>query len=238
MPAGRSGRRTGRPPPGHFHPGGALRAWPAAGGVFVTCDGRNLPVGMMLPLAPTTPRPSGSLAQARASLPMRKRLWRQIVRAKIKAQAALWWNSTARTSARALAGTSAPGDPSNVEARAARRYWHHVFADPRLPPPPRKRRPERPAELRLRGVTGDRRPRHLRRRSAPVAGHPPPQPLRRLLPGRRPDGAVSPGCRPTPWPNTWAPTTMPTSWRPRAKQHIIGELTGRYVMDGAAAHPV
>ena len=32
----------------------------AAGGVFVACDGRHLPVGMMLPLEPTPPRPSVS----------------------------------------------------------------------------------------------------------------------------------------------------------------------------------
>ena len=61
----------------------------AAGGVFVACDGRNLPVGMMLPLAAHHAQAERFAAQARAPLPVRKRLWRQIVRAKIKAQAAL-----------------------------------------------------------------------------------------------------------------------------------------------------
>ena len=61
----------------------------AAGGVFVACDGRHLPVGMLLPLAAHTTQAERFAAQARAPLPLRKRLWRQIVRAKIKAQAAL-----------------------------------------------------------------------------------------------------------------------------------------------------
>ena len=60
-----------------------------AGGVFVTCDGHSLPVGMLLPLAGHTTQTERFAAQARAPLPVRKRLWQQIVRAKIQAQAAL-----------------------------------------------------------------------------------------------------------------------------------------------------
>ena len=56
----------------------------AAGGVFVTCDGRRLPVGMLLPLAAHYSQAERFAAQARATLPVRKRLWRQIVRAKIR----------------------------------------------------------------------------------------------------------------------------------------------------------
>jgi CRISPR-associated protein Cas1 len=102
----------------------------AAGGVFVTCDGSNLPVGMMLPLASHHTQAERFAAQAGAPLPVRKRLWRQIVRAKIKAQAALLVELRGMDfGIKALVALVQSGDPSNVEARAARRYWPAVFAD-------------------------------------------------------------------------------------------------------------
>ena len=101
-----------------------------AGGVFVTCDGYSLPVGMLLPLAAHTTQAERFAAQARAPLPTRKRLWQQIVRAKIQAQAALLVKLRGTDfGLAALAPRVHSGDPSNVEARAARRYWPHVFAD-------------------------------------------------------------------------------------------------------------
>jgi len=101
-----------------------------AGGVFVTCNGQNLPVGMLLPLAAHTTQAERFAAQARAPAPMRKRLWQQIVRAKIAAQAALLTELRGVDfGVGALAGRVHSGDPSNVEARAARQYWPHLFAD-------------------------------------------------------------------------------------------------------------
>ena len=102
----------------------------AAGGVFVTCDRFNLPVGMMLPLAAHHAQAERFLAQARAPLPVRKRLWRQIVCSKIKAQAALLVELRGQDfGLQALGRQVRSGDPANVEARAARRYWPAVFAD-------------------------------------------------------------------------------------------------------------
>ncbi|MCE5268629.1 MAG: type II CRISPR-associated endonuclease Cas1 [Planctomycetaceae bacterium] len=101
-----------------------------AGGVFVACDGHNLPVGMLLPLAAHFAQAERFAAQARAPLPVRKRLWRQIVRAKIEAQAALLVELRGMDfGLKALVSHVHSGDPSNVEARAARRYWPQVFAD-------------------------------------------------------------------------------------------------------------
>ena len=89
-----------------------------AGGVFVTCDRRNLPVGMLLPLAVHTTQTERFAAQARAPLPMRKRLWQQIVRAKIHSQAALLVELRGSDfGLAALAPRVHSGDPSNVEAR-------------------------------------------------------------------------------------------------------------------------
>jgi CRISPR-associated protein Cas1 len=68
--------------------------------------------------------------QAAAALPTRKRLWRQIVRAKIRAQAALLKSLHGSTfGLEALVPLVKSGDPKNVEAQASRRYWPALFAD-------------------------------------------------------------------------------------------------------------
>ena len=62
--------------------------------------------------------------QIDASKPLCKRLWRQVVIAKIKAQAAnLEQNTPAWAKLRTLAREVKSGDTSNVEAQAAKVYW-------------------------------------------------------------------------------------------------------------------
>jgi CRISPR-associated protein Cas1 len=62
--------------------------------------------------------------QANASAPLKKRLWQQIVQAKILAQgAALAAVGAEAGGFRLLARKVRSGDPDNVEAEAARRYW-------------------------------------------------------------------------------------------------------------------
>ncbi len=103
----------------------------AAGGVFVTCDERRLPVGMMLPLQGHFTQAERMAAQIAASLPMRKRLWKQIVRAKILAQAALLKQVRGDDAGLThLARRVRSGDVENIEARAAQRYWPRLFSDP------------------------------------------------------------------------------------------------------------
>jgi CRISPR-associated protein Cas1 len=102
----------------------------AVGGVLIACDGKNLPVGMMLPLVGHHAQVERFAAQARAALPLRKRLWKQLVRAKITAQAAVLRELHGTDNGlMALVARVRSGDPSNVEARAARRYWPLLFAD-------------------------------------------------------------------------------------------------------------
>ncbi len=61
---------------------------------------------------------------------MRKRLWQQIVCAKIKAQAAALVELHGDDNGIAVLATHVrSGDPKNLEARAARRYWPRLFAD-------------------------------------------------------------------------------------------------------------
>jgi len=101
-----------------------------AGGAFVACNRQHLPVGMLLPLAAHHAQVERFAAQARAPLPMRKRLWQQIVRAKIEAQAAVLEDLHGTDHGlRALVPQVRSGDPKNVEAQASRRYWPRLFAD-------------------------------------------------------------------------------------------------------------
>lgn len=102
----------------------------AAGGAFVACDNRHQPAGMLLPLAGHFLQAQRFATQAAAPLPTRKRLWRQIVRAKIRAQGRLL--KELRGIDRGipmLEKRVKSGDPENVEAQASRRYWTALFND-------------------------------------------------------------------------------------------------------------
>jgi len=102
----------------------------ANGGAFVVCDSRHLPVGMLLPLDAHYVQTERFALQAAASVPTRKRLWQQLVRAKIKAQASLLTKLHGDDCGiAALIPQVRSGDPTNVEARASRRYWPALFAD-------------------------------------------------------------------------------------------------------------
>jgi CRISPR-associated protein Cas1 len=101
-----------------------------AGGAFVTCDDKRLPVGMLLPLNGHFAQVERFAAQAALKLPVKKRLWRQLVRAKLAAQGRLL-QATAGSDygLTELAKTVRSGDPANVEAQGARRYWSALFPD-------------------------------------------------------------------------------------------------------------
>lgn len=97
---------------------------------FVLCGGDHKPVGMLLPIAANYEQTSRIRAQIACSLPRRKRLWQQIVRAKIAAQAsALDSLGLNDKSLRALVRQVKSGDATNVEALAARRYWTFLFGE-------------------------------------------------------------------------------------------------------------
>lgn len=122
----------------------------ASGGALVVCDSSKLPSGLLLPLTAHFAQTQRMLAQASASLPRRKRVWQQIVRAKVRAQGAVL---AARNGHRptgvadgglvALAGRVRSGDPDNIEAQAAQRYWPLLFG------PEFRRRFDAPDQNRL-----------------------------------------------------------------------------------------
>src|SRR5262245_17323270 len=66
----------------------ALSRLAGAGAVVVVCGRNHLPNALVLPLAGHTEVVWRIADQIDASRPLRKRLWQQVVRAKIKAQAA------------------------------------------------------------------------------------------------------------------------------------------------------
>ncbi|MGH8192769.1 MAG: type II CRISPR-associated endonuclease Cas1 [Rhodanobacteraceae bacterium] len=102
----------------------------ANGGTFIACDERHLPVAMLLPLAGNSVQTERFVWQAQAGAPLRKRLWRQVVRAKIQAQAKLLRAARGEDwGLGALAKRVRSGDPENIEAQAARRYWLALFGD-------------------------------------------------------------------------------------------------------------
>ena len=53
----------------------------------ITCDSRRMPVGLMLPLCGNTIQSERFQQQISASLPLRKQLWQQTIKAKITNQA-------------------------------------------------------------------------------------------------------------------------------------------------------
>jgi len=123
----------------------AMNALMEAGVPLLVCDGSCLPSGMMLPLRAHALQTQRMIAQASAKRPVKKRLWQQIVKAKIKAQAAaLVGLHQDDGNLPLLAAQVKSGDPMNVEARAAARYWPLLFRDPEF-----RRRFEAPDQNRL-----------------------------------------------------------------------------------------
>jgi CRISPR-associated protein Cas1 len=100
------------------------------GGSVVVCGRDRLPVAMMLPLQAHSTQGERFAQQARAPLPLRKRLWQQVVRAKIRAQGRLLQELHGSDAGlAAMAERVRSGDAGNLEAQASRRYWPLLFAD-------------------------------------------------------------------------------------------------------------
>jgi CRISPR-associated protein Cas1 len=101
------------------------------GGAVVICDRAHSPAGMLLPLVGHTTQQERFEAQAAAPLPLKKRLWRRIVQAKVERQASLLKEASGHDAGLGeMARGVRSGDAGNVEARAAQRYWPRLFGDP------------------------------------------------------------------------------------------------------------
>jgi CRISPR-associated protein Cas1 len=103
------------------------------GGSVVFTDGKHLPSAMMLPLQVHSTQTERFAAQINASAPMRKRLWQQLVRAKIRAQGNLLKELHGTDSGLiAMAERVRSGDAGNIESQASRKYWPLLFTDPKF----------------------------------------------------------------------------------------------------------
>ena len=98
-------------------------------GATVLVTGRDhLPAGMMLPFDAHHVQTERHRAQVETSAPVRKRVWQSIVRAKIIQQATVLSHFTGSHGGLApMARRVRSGDPDNIEAQAAQRYWPRLF---------------------------------------------------------------------------------------------------------------
>lgn len=109
----------------------ALAALVDSDAAVVICGRNHLPAGILLPLADHSQVVWRIQDQVAVPKPLRKRLWRQLVRAKIRAQARnLPTASPARRRLATLFREVRSGDPENAEAQAARAYWPVWAGDP------------------------------------------------------------------------------------------------------------
>lgn len=100
----------------------------SSGGVYLACDEKHMPVGMLLPLAGNSVQTMRVTAQAEAGLPLKKQAWKFVVQVKLLNQAwALSLQAGHGHGLKEMAGKVRSGDPENVEGRAARKYWQALF---------------------------------------------------------------------------------------------------------------
>lgn len=103
------------------------------GACVVLCDDKHLPCGLLLPMEANELLTERLRKQIDVSRPKQKRLWQQVVRAKIAAQAANLEvpavHSPDAGKLRILVDSVASGDPANIEGQAARIYWSALLGD-------------------------------------------------------------------------------------------------------------
>jgi len=100
-----------------------------AGTPIIFSDTRHHPCGIALSFHQHYAQTEVSRAQVMLSMPLKKRLWSQIVKAKIvnQAQTLAYQQHRDADMLAKMAKTVQSGDPKNVEARAARFYWSRLF---------------------------------------------------------------------------------------------------------------
>lgn len=96
----------------------------------VICGSNHAPAALLWPLEGHHLQDARMRFQLAAPRPLQKQLWRQIVCAKIRMQGAVLERHGQPSGAfELLARKVRSGDPDNVEAQAARRYWRLLFGD-------------------------------------------------------------------------------------------------------------
>jgi CRISP-associated protein Cas1 len=95
---------------------------------IVLCGSNHAPVSVVWPLEGHHAQGGRLRAQIDASKPLQKQLWQKVIAAKIRMQGHILSANGAEGGAfDMLARKVRSGDPDNVEAQAARRYWKTLF---------------------------------------------------------------------------------------------------------------
>lgn len=108
---------------------GLMEALLANNTAVVSCAARSMPAGLLLPLSGNTIQQERFTDQINSSLPLRKQLWQQTIKAKIENQAAVLRKHTSAESKcmNVWASDVKSGDSDNLEGRAAAYYWKNLF---------------------------------------------------------------------------------------------------------------
>lgn len=100
------------------------------GAPFVLCAANHNAVGMLWPIEGNFEQSRRIEAQIDAAKPVHKRLWAAVIRAKLEQQATTLEAIGAPTAPlSALVNKVRSGDPENIEAQGARRYWPLLFGN-------------------------------------------------------------------------------------------------------------
>ena len=95
---------------------------------LLVCDWRNVPVAGAYPWNEHSRVGARQQAQSQLSLPKKKQAWSRIVSAKISGQATVLnaLNKPGAEELYVLSRSVKSGDPENLEAQAARKYWSRI----------------------------------------------------------------------------------------------------------------
>jgi CRISPR-associated protein Cas1 len=100
----------------------------AANVAVIICDTKKLPVATLAPLEGNTLHTKTLAMQVQIKDTTKKRIWKSIVQAKVRAQAhTLDAAHIGCGPLNAFAEKVKSGDPTNIEAQAARIYWQRLF---------------------------------------------------------------------------------------------------------------
>ncbi|MFW0181251.1 type II CRISPR-associated endonuclease Cas1 [Rothia sp. P5766] len=101
---------------------------------MAVCDWRNQPISVLYHWSENTRVFARHEAQAHLSVPRRKNAWMRLVKAKIRGQAFVLrsHNPVVAQELEACARAVRSGDPTNMEAQAARLYWSAFLPEGRI----------------------------------------------------------------------------------------------------------
>jgi CRISPR-associated protein Cas1 len=103
------------------------------GGTVISCDETFLPASMLLPIQAHYIQSERFAKQIQMTSPLRKRLWKTIIQAKIRAQGLLLKELQGNDGGLVeMSKRVQSGDKGNQESVAARRYWPLIFGNPKF----------------------------------------------------------------------------------------------------------